>query len=83
MCLGIPGKIVEAYQVDGIHMGKINFGGAAREVCLEYIPEAKLGDYCLVHAGFAITLLNEEDALETLKLIAEMEAESGIKGMFE
>ena len=83
MCLGVPGRILEVYEVDGIHMGKIDFNGAAREVCLEYIPEAKVDEFCLVHAGFAISLLSEEDAMETLKLIEEMEAESGVEGMFE
>ena len=83
MCLGVPGRILEVYEVDGIHMGKIDFNVAAREVCLEYIPDAKVDEFCLVHAGFAISLLSEEDAMETLKLIEEMEAESGVEGMFE
>ena len=72
MCLGIPGKIVEIYQIDELKMGKIDFGGTYREVCLEYVPEAKVGDYALVHVGFAISLLDEEEALENLSMIEQV-----------
>ncbi len=72
MCLGIPGKIIEIYQIDELKMGKIDFGGTSREVCLEYVPEAKVGDYALVHVGFAISLLDEEEALENLSLIEQV-----------
>ncbi|MCL4247298.1 MAG: HypC/HybG/HupF family hydrogenase formation chaperone [Anaerolineae bacterium] len=72
MCLGIPGKITEIYDDNGARMGKVNFGGIVKEVCLEYVPEAEIGDYTIVHVGFAITRLDEESALETLKLFEEM-----------
>jgi hydrogenase expression/formation protein HypC len=72
MCLGVPGKIVEIYSVDGLQMGKIDFGGVTREACLSYVPEAKVGDYTLIHVGFAISLLNEEEAKESLELIMEI-----------
>lgn len=72
MCLGIPGKIVEIYSIDGLQMGKIDFGGVIREACLAYVPEAKVGDYTLIHVGFAISLLNEEEAKESLELIKEI-----------
>jgi hydrogenase expression/formation protein HypC len=72
MCLGIPGKIVDTYQKDTLPMGKIDFGGITKEVCLAYVPEATVGDYALVHVGFAISLMNEEEALETLNLINEV-----------
>jgi hydrogenase expression/formation protein HypC len=72
MCLGIPGKIVEIYEVDGLTMGKIDFNGVTREACLSYVPEAKLGDYTLIHVGFALNLLSEEEALETLQLLSEI-----------
>jgi len=72
MCLGIPGKITEIYDDGGARMGKVNFGGIVKEVCLEYVPEAEIGDYTIVHVGFAITRLDEESALETLRLFEEL-----------
>ena len=74
MCLGIPGKIEEIYQDGNLKMGKVNFDGVSMSVCLETTPEAKVGDYAIVHAGFALSLLNEADAQETLKMLKEMEA---------
>jgi hydrogenase expression/formation protein HypC len=71
MCLGIPGKITEVYESKNVPMGKIDFGGVSKEICLAYVPEAKAGDYALVHVGFAISLMDEDEALETLKLIQE------------
>ena len=64
MCLGIPGKIVETYEANSLPMGKIDFGGVVREVCLAYVPEASIGDYAVVHVGFAISQLSEEEALK-------------------
>ena len=72
MCLGIPGKITEIYEKDTLLMGKLDFGGITKEVCLAYVPEAKVGDYALIHVGFAISLMDEEEAIETLKLIKEV-----------
>jgi len=72
MCLGIPGKIIEIYQKDTLRMAKIDFGGIVKEACLEYLPEAKVEDYALIHVGFAISLMAEEEAQETLKLIREV-----------
>ena len=72
MCLAIPGKITEIYQKDSLCMAKIDFGGIVKETCLEYTPEAKVGDYALIHVGFAISLMDEEEARETLKLIKEV-----------
>ncbi len=74
MCLGIPGKIVEIYTDRGLRMGKVDFGGAVREVCIETLPEARVGDYTIVHAGFALNLLSEEEAQTTLELLREMSA---------
>ena len=65
-------------------MAKIDFGGIAKEICLAYTPEAKVGDYALIHVGFAISLMDEEEAQETLKLIkevAEFENEINTSGM--
>ena len=72
MCLGVPGKIIEIYQRDKLHMCKVDFGGVVREVCIETLPEAKVGDYTIVHAGFALNLLSEQDAQETLEILREM-----------
>lgn len=72
MCLGIPGKIIEIYQSGGLIMGKIDFGSVTREACLEYIPEAKIGDYTIIHVGFALNIISEEEAQETLKLITDI-----------
>lgn len=72
MCLGIPGKIIEIYESDGLKMGKVDFGGVLREACLEYTPEAKIGSYTLIHVGFAISVISEEEAQETLRLIREI-----------
>ena len=66
MCLAIPGKIVGLYQANGVTMARVDFGGVAREACLAYLPEAKAGDYVLVHAGFAISAVDEKEAMETL-----------------
>ena len=72
MCLGIPGKIIEIYATDGLRMGKVDFGGVQREACLAYVPEAEIGDYTIIHVGFAISRLSEEEARETFSLLREM-----------
>ena len=69
MCLGIPGKVTELYEQHGAKMGRVDFGGVLKDVCLEYVPEVVPGDYVIVHVGFAITRLDEESALETLEHI--------------
>lgn len=74
MCLGVPGKIIEIYENGGLLMGKIDFGGVTREACLAYVPEAKVGDYTLIHVGFALNLISEQEAAETLALLNEMDA---------
>jgi len=72
MCLGIPGKVTEVYTDNEMRMGKVDFGGVAREVCLEAVDEVKPDDYVIVHAGFALSILSEEDAMETLSILNEM-----------
>ncbi len=72
MCLGIPGKIVELYEQGGLKMAKIDFGGVLREACMEAAPDALVGEYAIIHAGFALNILSEEDALETLRLLEEL-----------
>ena len=72
MCLGIPGKVVEIYEANGVRMGRVDFGGVSKEVCLAYVPEVEIGDYTIIHVGFAITRLDEQSAQESLKLFQEM-----------
>jgi hydrogenase expression/formation protein HypC len=71
MCLGVPGRITRVQQNDLMRMGKVDFGGVTREVSLAYVPEAEIGDYVIVHAGFAISRLDEAEAEETLELMVE------------
>ena len=78
MCLGVPGKIVEIYDGGPLRMCKIDFGGVLREACIDTLPEAKVGDYTIIHAGFALSLLSEEEAQESLtalRELADLEAE--------
>ncbi len=72
MCLGIPGKIVELSEQNDLPMGKVEFGGILKEVCLAYTPEAQVGDYVLVHVGFAISRIDEAEAQETMDLLNEL-----------
>jgi hydrogenase expression/formation protein HypC len=72
MCLAVPGKITEIYQVGDMRMGKVDFGGVVRQACLEALPDAKVGDYTIIHAGFALNILNEEEAQETLNIFREL-----------
>ena len=74
MCLAIPGRITQTDDSQFMRMSKVDFGGVVREVCLAYLPEAEVGDYVIVHTGFAISVLDEQEAQETLQLFAEMEA---------
>ena len=72
MCLAVPGKIVEIFEQDGLQMAKVDYGGIFRETCLDYVPEAKVGDYCVIHVGFAISLMDEKEANETLDLLKQI-----------
>jgi hydrogenase expression/formation protein HypC len=72
MCLGIPGRITEIHDQDGLAMGRVDFGGVRKEACLAYLPEAKPGDYVIVHVGFAISLVDEEEAIRTLEILGTM-----------
>ena len=74
MCLGIPGKITDVFEAGGLPMGKVDFGGVTKECCLAYVPEAKVGDYTIIHVGFALNVIDEAEALETLELLREIDA---------
>jgi hydrogenase expression/formation protein HypC len=69
MCLAIPGRLVERFEIDGLPMGQIDFGGAQKRVCLEYVPEARVGDYVVVHVGFALSVIDEGEAERSLALL--------------
>ncbi|MCU1297880.1 MAG: hydrogenase assembly chaperone hypC/hupF [Acidobacteriaceae bacterium] len=73
MCLAIPGKVVDSFDRGGMRMAKIQFGGIVREACLEYVPDTKIGEYVLVHVGFAISKVDEEEAHRTYELLKEMD----------
>lgn len=72
MCLAVPGRIVSVAARDGTRMAEVDFGGVHRDVCLEYVPDAAVGEYVIVHVGFAIQKLDEKSALDTLAHFAEM-----------
>ena len=74
MCLAVPGKSISIEENPlGVNMGKVSFGGIVKEVCLAFTPEAQVGDYVIVHTGFAISRLDEEEARQTLEALAELE----------
>lgn len=73
MCLAVPGKIIEIFDNASIRMGKVDFGGITREVCLEAVPEATLGSYVIIHAGFAINTLSEQEAKDSLDAFKELD----------
>jgi hydrogenase expression/formation protein HypC len=74
MCLAIPGKVVEIRAHEGMQMARVQFGGVIREACLDYVPETRVGDYVLVHVGFAISRVDEEEARRTYEALAEIDA---------
>ena len=72
MCLGIPGRVTAIWDEAGTRMSTVDFGGTTKTVCLAYLPDMTIGEYTIVHAGFAITRLDEASALETLRMFAEL-----------
>ena len=72
MCLAVPGQVKEIYESNFTRMGKVSFGGIVKEVCLAYLPDIAVGDYTIVHVGFAITKIDEASAIETLNTFREM-----------
>src|SRR5271154_489380 len=72
MCLGIPGKVVETYREHDVLMGKVDFSGVCKRVCLEHVPEVKPGEYVLVHVGFALNTLDEAEAKRVFEYLDEM-----------
>ncbi|HEY1169665.1 MAG TPA: HypC/HybG/HupF family hydrogenase formation chaperone [Candidatus Limnocylindrales bacterium] len=76
MCLGIPGKVVEIRDDGALRMARVDFGGVRKEACLAYLPEVGIGDYVIVHVGFAISQLDEDEALKTLELLRMIDEEA-------
>lgn len=72
MCLAIPGRITSIESRDGVRMGRVDFSGIVRDTCLDYLPEAQIGTYVMVHVGFAISAVNEEEARRTYRFLETM-----------
>ncbi len=80
MCLAVPGKVISIEESNvGMNMGKVNFGGIMKQVCLAYVPEVKVGDYVLVHVGFAISKVDEEEAAKVFEYLREMGELEGLE----
>ena len=72
MCLSVPGKVCEITEADGFKLGNIDFSGITKRICLEYVPDIQVGEYALVHVGFAISKIDEKEAAKNLKLLREL-----------
>jgi hydrogenase expression/formation protein HypC len=72
MCLGIPGEILEVHDDNGLRVGKVRFAGITREVCLQYVPDANPGEYVVVHVGFAIAKIDQEEAVRSYRILEEL-----------
>jgi len=72
VCLGIPGEIVDVREDDGLRVGRVRFAGITRDVCLDYVPDAAVGEYVLVHVGFAISRIDREEAARTYRVLEEL-----------
>jgi hydrogenase expression/formation protein HypC len=73
MCLAVPGKVVETYREHDVLMGKVDFGGVSRRVCLEHVPEVRPDEYVLVHVGFALSRIDEEEARRVFEYLEQMD----------
>ncbi len=80
MCLGIPGRVVETYREHDVLMGKVEFGGVLKRACLEHVPETQVGDYVLVHVGFALQRIDEAEAHRVFEFLAEMNQLGELEG---
>jgi hydrogenase expression/formation protein HypC len=72
MCLAVPGKVIEIREDRGTRMATVDFGGVSKEICLAYLPDVVVGDYTIVHVGFAISRIDEASALETLQMFRDL-----------
>ena len=80
MCLAVPGKIIEIYEKQNLRMAKVDFSGVTREACIEHVPEAEIGNYVIIHVGFAISLLSEEEAQQSIDLLREIVEAGELEG---
>jgi hydrogenase expression/formation protein HypC len=81
MCLAVPGKVLDCDESSGVREGRVQFAGIVRRVRLDFVPEAQVGDYVMVHVGFAISRVDAEEAERTLALLSEMGALAGELGL--
>jgi hydrogenase expression/formation protein HypC len=72
MCLGIPGKVVDTYREHDVLMGKVDFGGVFKRVCLDHVPEVQMGQYVIVHVGFALSVVDEDEAKQVFSFLEKM-----------
>lgn len=83
MCLGIPGKVIETYREHDLLMGKVAFGGVARRVCLEHVPDVRPEEYVLVHVGFALTRIDEDEARRVFEALEQIDQLGELEGAGE
>ena len=83
MCLAIPGKVVEIFEENGLKMGNVDFSGTLNKACLEYVPEIQLGQYTIIHAGFALSILDEAEAQKSFEAWDEVIAAAEKDGFFD
>ena len=81
MCLGIPGKVEEIFDENGLKMGNINYGGTINKACLEYVPEIEVGQYTVVHAGFGISIIDEDEAMKSYEAWEELADYAAAEGV--
>ncbi|MFH7319756.1 HypC/HybG/HupF family hydrogenase formation chaperone [Desulfurivibrio sp. D14AmB] len=81
MCLAVPGRVVEIFVENGLRMGHVDYAGALSKVCLEYVPEIAIGDYTVVHAGFALSILDAEEAAKSFEVWRELQATAAREGV--
>ena len=75
MCLAIPGRITEVFRENDVLMGRIDFGGVRKQICLEYLPDIAIGDYALVHVGFAIARVDEKEAAQVFAMLEQIDVD--------
>ena len=79
MCLGIPGKVIETYREQGLLMGKIDFGGVSKRICLEYTPDVQPGQYVIIHVGFSLQVIDEQEAHRIFEFLSQMQDEEELQ----
>ena len=80
MCLAVPGKVLQAQERNGSRIARVQFGGIVREAYLDFVPEAQVGDYVVVHVGFAISIMDEAEATEVFRYFQQMEEAADREG---